>query len=79
MAEYRQESHGDHTLAALAADWPDWKIWTSSEGRYVCGTRRKIISCLAIERGLSRSLIADSADELADLLREEADLEAMLI
>ena len=61
-------------LAALAVEWPEWHIFLSREGRYWCARYRPLIPANVLLRGWGHpdaTVIADSADELAEALAKQ--------
>ena len=62
------------SLHRMAADWPDWIISRSRNERYWIATYRWHIPIKILLSDQSRpdaTVIADSARELADLLRKQ--------
>lgn len=60
------QNRTDQVVAKLEADWPNWQIWVIHKA--VGG----ITWCARRWDDEKRVLNADSADELADMLEEEA-------
>lgn len=65
-------------LDGLADKWPEWRFWTSREGRYACATRRRVLMMDKINQGLNQSIIEETIGDLRERLQVEAELEASL-
>jgi hypothetical protein len=62
------------SLQRLAADWPDWIVRRSRDDRYWIATYRwriPIKILLSAKKRPDPTVIADSAQELADQLRKQ--------
>jgi hypothetical protein len=61
-------------LERLSAEWPDWIIHLSRNDRYWIATYRRTIPIKVLMSSTRRpdpTVIADSPEELADLLRKQ--------
>ncbi|MGH2400570.1 MAG: hypothetical protein ACRDF6_12085 [bacterium] len=65
---------GTDSVDRLSAEWPDWIIGLSRQGRYWIATYRRRIPIKALlgsTRTPDATVIADSPQELAELLRKQ--------
>jgi hypothetical protein len=62
-------------IPQLSAEWPDWNIRPSHEGRYLIATYRHTIPAAVLLSGTATypgpTVIAESTQELASLLSAE--------
>jgi hypothetical protein len=65
-------------LEDLQAAFPGWCIWRSSLGRIWATRNGRPLSRKELDRGLWQTLDADDLPGLAELLREQKEMEAAL-
>ncbi len=63
----------DTTTKNLQKAWPDWKIWRSDGGSWMA-TRRGTLTAAEIRARLAYTLMEPNAEQLVDMLTEQAEI-----